>query len=229
MKPPAGSVEVKTIQPAGENPLHADRLRGRTRRPILLSFLWNGKNRSAPVFRFAKAGRAFRICRSRAGILPAAGNGRRRAADRRAPHPRHPSLPHGRAFLDSRKAVYPALRPDAHHRLRSRVLLHQRAARAGHARTGDTSPACYLDHIIATITHPSMSEMEKAKAVWLFTGTAVQHNAMLMNLRETCRRLTNFITIRLAIWMTSPPGCSSWATPVVVSSTALCRARCSSG
>lgn len=57
---------------------------------------------------------------------------------------------------------------------------------------GDTSPACYLDHIIATITQPSMSEMEKAKAVWLFTGTAVQHNAMLMNLRETVPAIDKF-------------------------------------
>ena len=55
-----------------------------------------------------------------------------------------------------------------------------------------TDANLYMDHILASILTDGMSEMEKAKAIWMFISQAIQHNGIQVNLKETVAALDAF-------------------------------------
>ncbi|MDD2502652.1 MAG: hypothetical protein PHG58_02170 [Clostridia bacterium] len=59
-------------------------------------------------------------------------------------------------------------------------------------RLGNTNCELYLDHIVASVIDPSMTQMEKARAIWKFISMAIQHNNIHMNLRETVPALEGY-------------------------------------
>lgn len=57
---------------------------------------------------------------------------------------------------------------------------------------GDTDVSSYLDHIVATVTEGKKTQMERVIAIGEFLGSALQHNALHMNLKETLPAMERF-------------------------------------
>lgn len=54
-------------------------------------------------------------------------------------------------------------------------------------RLGDTSAEGYLEHILRSVTSSGMTQMQKAVAIGRFLGSALQHNPIHLNLKESAR------------------------------------------
>ena len=101
--------------------------------------------------------------------------------------------PYGRTFLDNKSRYTqhfgqePVIDYDLEYFTTSEPLDHEMRA------LETTDPACYIEHILRTILRPGMSVMEQCKSIWAFLGKALQHNAMLLNLKESCKAQERFM------------------------------------
>lgn len=97
--------------------------------------------------------------------------------------------PYGRDFASYRQAL--VRKPDE-----SRIVLYweEDADIAPYKRLlVDTAASDYLEHIVQSVAPPSMSPMERAKAIIAFLGGAMQHNAVYLNKRDSIPAMERFL------------------------------------